>query len=440
VFLNCADNLDTYFGECRRMRACVEDSTSTLDFLMRRIPLQNLRIVPNFTNVLKDEVCNVIGTDASMLAESLKVASPDSVVENTDIGRNVFTKEPLAMVTRPDDYEWTLLVETVLQGLLEAEARNITQATASNFPSVPYAGSEHERMVVQAVGSVGNFGELYNRTIGSQLPRVGLNRLRTDNNCEQHEGGLIYGRPFGRILEGDPLTQDGGGRIADILNRTKFRCGVPISRNSSILKTSQEDLPLFNVQICEAISAALFGRPGRVEIVPLVGSPEDAFVPLLEDKVDGKVDVIAGAGSIVLPMVGRTLKDYVLSRPYFYHPTEDGTTDAFVLATKSNDHEWSMFVQLIIDSVIVADEVSITQEDVLRFQSLSSVISTSEFVPESTIFGRSYDKIRMNVIRAVGNYQEIYERTVNATRSSSCNALNSAPHGPQHYPFLFEGL
>jgi general L-amino acid transport system substrate-binding protein len=409
-YVKCARRLDSFFGVCRRMIICVLEATTHYDFLITRIPNQNLKVVDTFTNVLQDEKCNVLGDEAFQIEESLRMAaSPDSN-ETLVVGSDIFTREPLAMVTRSDDFEWTLFVETILQGLLEAEAQNITQDTAIEFQDIDYFGSNYSRMVAEAVGGVGNFGELYDREIGSEVKRTSLNMIRRDG-CEN--GGLIYGFPFGNILERDAVSSE-SGKIDEILNRTQMRCGVSTMGD-------EVGLPKFNIEICKAISAALFGSANSVKVVSVPPSPE-AFDQLL----NGEVDVIAGMGSKLFPQLGMGLKDVFSSRPYFYHPAGDGTREAFVLATESTDHQWSMFVQWIMNSVITAEE---------KFISMPQ----GEFLPEVKLFGPSYDRMFRDVISTVGNYAEIYDRTIKGQRSG-CNRLNNAPHGPQHYPFLFHGL
>jgi hypothetical protein len=410
-FVECANNLDTYFGVCRRLMICIITGSTHYDFVLSRLPLQHIQVVDNFNNVLKDGTCNVIGREASSMAGGLLTAS-GGTEEEYFIGSNAFTKEPLAITTRSDDYEWYFFIETFLQGLLKAEALNITQADASMFPSIPYVGPGYDRMMEQAIGSIGNFGELYKRTVGPEHPRVGLNRLRTDN-CKD-EGGLIYSIPFGGVLDGNPV-KDADGQLGEIVNRKQLRCGVPIVDDYGVSR--------FNVEICKAISAALFdGAVDHFERVPFTVGSYEAFDLLLSNEVD----ILVGAGTLSLSMLGRDIQKFALSKPYLFYPTDDETMEGFVLATRSSDHQWSVFSEWIVMSVINAEEMVISKEQ-------------GVFSPEVGLFGPSYDRIFRDVILAVGNYGEIYERTMNTTRSG-CNRLNVAPHGPQHFPFLFEGL
>jgi general L-amino acid transport system substrate-binding protein len=364
----CANRLDTYFGICRSLVVCVLTGSSHYDFVVNRLPLQHIQVHDAFTNVLKYGICNVIGADASYIGHALLAVS-GGTDEDFSIGSNVFTQEPMALTTRPDDREWSFFVETFLQGLLEAEAQNVTQANVSMFPSVPYFGSDYESMIAQAVGSIGNFGELYERTIGPRLPREGLNRLRTDN-CDD-EGGLIYGFPFGGVLDGDPI-KDGGGKLGEVVNRRKIRCGVP----------SIDDASKFHVEICRAVSAALFGgSTDQVEQIPFsVGSTEALYLVS-----NNQVDILVGVGANSLPMVGSDLKSFTLSKPYLFHPTDEGGVEYFLLATP-NDHQWSVFTQWVVMFLINAEEMLISREQ-------------GDFSPG--LFGPSYDRIFRDVVLAV---------------------------------------
>jgi general L-amino acid transport system substrate-binding protein len=111
-------------------------------------------------------------------------------------------------VVRRGDEEWFTLVKWVLFVLIEAEERGVTRenvrtlATTTTDPSlqqqldlngaVGKALGVDADWVVRIVSSVGNYGEMFERNLGSQsvlrLER-GLNRLWT-------QGGLLYAPPF----------------------------------------------------------------------------------------------------------------------------------------------------------------------------------------------------------------------------------------------------
>jgi general L-amino acid transport system substrate-binding protein len=116
--------------------------------------------------------------------------------------------EPLAPAVLAGDDEWFLIVRWVLFAQIAAEQHGLTQANIeravaeSHDPRVrrlsagdgSYGKALHIRgdWVVRAIAAVGNYGEMFERNLGSgstlKLER-GLSRLWTD-------GGLMYAPPF----------------------------------------------------------------------------------------------------------------------------------------------------------------------------------------------------------------------------------------------------
>jgi len=147
--------------------------------------------------------CDVLTSDVSQLyAERLKLASPDSNI----ILPEVISKEPLGPVVRQGDDQWFNLVRWTLYALINAEELGVKSATIdealrSSSPDVRrLVGNEGEfgRQIglekdwaARAVRAVGNYGEIFERNIGTQsrlsIPR-GLNALWT-------RGGIQYAPP-----------------------------------------------------------------------------------------------------------------------------------------------------------------------------------------------------------------------------------------------------
>jgi general L-amino acid transport system substrate-binding protein len=118
------------------------------------------------------------------------------------------SQDPLAAVSRANDPAFAAIVRWTLEVLLQAEAYGLTQQSIANDPTVPadprvavLTGRTREigsrlgldnAWAVQVISAVGNYGEIYDRTLGSQsplqLPRT-LNRL-------QLQGGLHYPIPL----------------------------------------------------------------------------------------------------------------------------------------------------------------------------------------------------------------------------------------------------
>jgi general L-amino acid transport system substrate-binding protein len=150
--------------------------------------------------------CQALCSDRSELA-AIRMRAPGGLQEY-DLLPEVISKEPLGPVVRRGDEEWFTLIKWVLFALMEAEERGVTQANvrALRKPSTDPGlrrfldsdGLAEKSLgispgwVVRAIEAVGNYGEIYERHLGSQsgikLDR-GLNRLWT-------RGGLIYSPPF----------------------------------------------------------------------------------------------------------------------------------------------------------------------------------------------------------------------------------------------------
>jgi general L-amino acid transport system substrate-binding protein len=148
--------------------------------------------------------CDVLTRDQSALyAERLKLADPATAVILPD----VISKEPLSPATRADDVAWFNIVRWTIFALINAEelgigSNTLDAALASQRPEVRrFTGAEgglgtelglDDAFAVRIVQAVGNYGEMYERNVGSQsklgIPR-GLNHLWS-------MGGILYAPPL----------------------------------------------------------------------------------------------------------------------------------------------------------------------------------------------------------------------------------------------------
>jgi len=148
--------------------------------------------------------CNVLTTDASQLfALRSQFPKPSEHMILPDI----ISKEPLGPAVRQDDIQWFNIVKWLNFALLNAEelgvsSKTMDEALQSQKPSVRrLVGADGDfgknlglanAWAVNAVRSVGNYGEIFDRNVGAQtklgIPR-GLNEL-WDN------GGIQYAPPI----------------------------------------------------------------------------------------------------------------------------------------------------------------------------------------------------------------------------------------------------
>ena len=149
--------------------------------------------------------CDVLTTDQSGLyATRLSLAAPDDHVVLPEI----ISKEPLGPAVRQGDDQWFDIVKWSYNAMINAEELGITQAnvdemTSSTNPDIlRFLGKEADTKIGTDLGlgnewaynvvkAVGNYGESFERNVGSGSPLKiarGLNALWT-------KGGIQYAPP-----------------------------------------------------------------------------------------------------------------------------------------------------------------------------------------------------------------------------------------------------
>lgn len=150
--------------------------------------------------------CDVFTSDQSGLyATRLTLTAPDEHVVLPEI----ISKEPLGPVVRQGDDQWYDIVKWVHFALLTTEELGITQANvdemkASANPEVKRVlGEEKDTKigtdlgltndwVVKIVKGVGNYGEMFERNVGSGSPL----KIARGLNAQWFKGGLQYAPPI----------------------------------------------------------------------------------------------------------------------------------------------------------------------------------------------------------------------------------------------------
>jgi len=148
--------------------------------------------------------CDALTSDMSQLAAQRSVApNPDDYM----LLPEVISKEPLAPVVRHGDDQWYDIVNWTVMALIQAEEFGITQTNVdemlkSGNPSIqrflgvtPGMGKAlglDDAWAYNIVKQVGNYGEIYARTVGPDTA-LGLER---GINALWLDGGLMYAAPI----------------------------------------------------------------------------------------------------------------------------------------------------------------------------------------------------------------------------------------------------
>ena len=148
--------------------------------------------------------CTVLTGDISLLAQArsnLKVPGDHIILPE------LITKEPLGPAVRQDDAQWFAVVRWTLMALIEAEELGLTSANvdaqrASTDPGIRrFLGLEANLgqalglprdWAYQVVKNVGNYGEIFERTLGMKSDL----KLARGLNNSWTKGGLMYAMPF----------------------------------------------------------------------------------------------------------------------------------------------------------------------------------------------------------------------------------------------------
>ncbi len=149
--------------------------------------------------------CDVMTQDISALAGIVSRAPDPSRYE---ILPEAISKEPLGIMSRRGDEQWTHILRWVHNALVEAEELGVTQANvveqaaSSQNPTVQRllgrsgefgkALGLDDAWVVNLLKAVGNYGEVFNRNVGPDTPL----RLARGQNALWTNGGLMYAIPF----------------------------------------------------------------------------------------------------------------------------------------------------------------------------------------------------------------------------------------------------
>ncbi|MBV6657296.1 MAG: amino acid ABC transporter substrate-binding protein [Devosiaceae bacterium] len=190
---------------------CVNSGTTTVlnvtDFFdSRTMPFELVTFddVADVVAAYDSQRCDAYAHDTSgLFAQRLNLTEPDDHL----VLPEVISKEPLSPAVRDDDVRWFDAARWVLFAMINAEELGLTTQNVDSFrdsenPAIArLVGAEgnfgeflglRSDWAYQVISQVGNYGEVFERTIGSDSPLGigrGLNALWSD-------GGILYAPPI----------------------------------------------------------------------------------------------------------------------------------------------------------------------------------------------------------------------------------------------------
>jgi general L-amino acid transport system substrate-binding protein len=210
-FLVRGDFHATSLADLAGKRVCAIEGTDNERVLSARAKARGIALTTRewqeeseMDDALSVRRCDAVSAYLSRLARlrnGYRALAQDTLLQET------LTLVPAAAAYRGDDRQWAMIVDWTIHALVQAEASGITQANvlaqAGNEDPVVQRllgvdwsasralGLDAHDWAAQVIAVVGNYGEIYERSVGMhgslKLPR-GLNALWSD-------GGLIHPLP-----------------------------------------------------------------------------------------------------------------------------------------------------------------------------------------------------------------------------------------------------
>jgi general L-amino acid transport system substrate-binding protein len=210
-FLAAPGSTVTRAHELSGKKICFLAETTAEESVRAWFQHEHLNFVPfPFQEEGEMQAAFTTGNCGALVADRTRLAADRVAVlqrgKRTRLLPERISKDPLAAAVREDDRQWAAIVNWVMEALVEAEENGVTQANVAtkrtqNDPVLRFLlGGSHEigaklglynDWVVRAIEATGNYGEIYERDLGSGSA---LKLARGENNLHAL-GGLMMALP-----------------------------------------------------------------------------------------------------------------------------------------------------------------------------------------------------------------------------------------------------
>ncbi|CAJ1945590.1 unnamed protein product [Cylindrotheca closterium] len=320
----CVDRRDFESANCTGINICVVEGTTHQDDLEAMVANKGVNVVlASSLAVLhsrfRDNFCDVIAGDSFDISEP--VARQFGYSGDYMVGSNLTLREPLGMVTRQDDPRWSDFVNWALQATFRAEELGVLQVNAFTMPTTDVFGPSYATMFKRIIAAVGNYGEMYARSVEGILPRFAINQINDGST------GLISPLPLGRYEISGP-SPSSESKLEVIKARGYLNCGI--SRRPIFAYVNNGKYEGFDVDFCRAIAAAIFSGRASASVLRFVDlGAQERFSAL----VDGTVDVLSRLTTVNLQrdvLEATTEIGFDFTAPNYYDGLSFGGVPSFV--------------------------------------------------------------------------------------------------------------
>ena len=243
-----------------------------------------------------------------------RLSSDELKDNNYTVGEELKTKEPLSIVTRKGDQEFSDIINWVLQALFYGEEKGLTMNSTlcQNNTGLEDRRKAADLDYLNAVYCMGNYGDILNNGGLKDYPR-GMNQINNGSS------GMLYAIPFGDIENDDEdsaAVSNNGTCLCHIRDAAKLNCGVVVPKDFVGDVTNSNNIVGMSVDYCRTLAAAIYnGDSDAVEFTTYLEGSNSSYIALN----NGTIDVIAGAqiekqydfGTYSLPGV-------TFSSPYYF--------------------------------------------------------------------------------------------------------------------------
>jgi general L-amino acid transport system substrate-binding protein len=209
-FLVRGDVKAEHLADLAGLRVCFIEGTANDAILQARTLARGIKILPlpfqeegEMEDGLSDRHCDAISAYASRLA--VERASYPRQLGHDRIMADWLTLAPVAPAYRRDDAQWAMIVDWTVNALVQAEESGVTRDNVgerlgsedpvvkrllgTDWAAARALGLADHFWAEKVISVVGNYGEIYGRTVGASL---GLPRGR---NALWTQGGLLHALP-----------------------------------------------------------------------------------------------------------------------------------------------------------------------------------------------------------------------------------------------------